>query len=247
MLTCPQCGTTTLTNPRLQLLYSSCCGLCLCTDCIHSLFQSAPSSSSTSTLPCPSCRSPLTSKAFDPAPLSTQRFTSEVKTRQRLLRLLPFDRADFPSQAEWDDWQEWLSDVVYDLTEGDRDEQKEAERRVEDWRRDNQTKIDRAMERRREEVNRAMRTGEGEVEGLDAGMAVMPLVPSFTLPTPQLQPSLLHSLDAAIAAMDEGEERRAKKEERHAVWSRGRRSGGWKDEFAERREREEMMEGWLVT
>ena len=46
--------------------------------------------------------------------------------------------------------------------------------------------------------------------------------------------------------MEEGDERRSKKEERWLVWQRGRVSGGWKDEYSEMREAEEMTEGWLV-
>jgi hypothetical protein len=73
------------------------------------------------------------------------------------------------------------------------------------------------------------------------------MIPSFQLPTASLQPSLLHEMDAAIARMEDGEERTRKKDERYAVWLKGRRSGGWTDEYAEVREREEMMEGWLIT
>ena len=73
-----------------------------------------------------------------------------------------------------------------------------------------------------------------------------PLVPSFQLPSAHLQPSTLHTLDAAIAAMEEGDERRRKKDERWAVWQRGRLSGGWKDEYGAAREAEEMTEGWLL-
>ena len=75
----------------------------------------------------------------------------------------------------------------------------------------------------------------------------MPMLPSFVLPTAQLQPSLLHELDAVIQGMEEGEEKRAKKDQRYGVWSKGRKSGGWKEEYAERREKEEMLEGWLIS
>ena len=260
---CPQCGTTTLTNHRLSLRYSSCCGLCLCTDCIDTLFASAASlssasasaaassSSSSASLPCPSCSASLSVKEFDPQPLSTQRYTKEVKLRQRLNRQLLLTRDDFESEAEWCDWEEWKAEVVWELTEGDREEQKEAERKVEEWRRSNQHRIDAALERRRQQDRRQQLQAAG---GLDddeaaavAGLSSVPLIPSFPLPSATLQPSLLHELDAAIARTEDAEERARKKEERHAVWLRGRRSGGWTDQFADIREQEEMLEGWLMT
>lgn len=238
MLTCPQCQTTTLTNPRLQLLYSSCCGLCLCTDCIHTLF----SSSSLTSLPCPSCSLPLTQKEFDPSPLSTQRFTKEVKVRAKLSRLLPLSVVDFEDESGgWDDYQEWLTDVVWDLVEGGKDEVKEGERKVDEWRKTNQWRIDRAEERRRGGERKEEEGGEVVGDGV-----VMPLIPLFMLPTPQLQPSLLHELDRELERV-EGEERRKKKEERWEVWMKGRRAGGWRDEWGEQREREEMVEGWVMT
>lgn len=74
-----------------------------------------------------------------------------------------------------------------------------------------------------------------------------PLIPTFQLPTAHLTPSQLHTLDAQLASMEEGDERRQKKEERWSIWQRGRLSGGWKDEYAEKRIAEEMSEGWMLS
>lgn len=340
MLTCPQCGTSSVTNPRLQLLYSSCCGHCLCSDCIHTLFAAPTATTtkltlqtSTTTTPCPACAAPVTPRDFDPAPLSTQRYTKEVKLRQRLNRLLgSLRREDFGSEEEWEEWKEWKEDVVWLVVEGgSKDDEKEAERRIDEWRKDNKDKLDKATAREREEERRAQLKAEGKVslaslhrrralaksgkvcvnisqmhthcslchytagrrgrggyDGrielvstthtavqqshaygirtlyllfphpsanvtllclsscLSACVVYSPLIPSFQLPSAHLAPSTLHALDASIAAMEEGEERRKAKEERWAVWQRGRLSGGWKDEYATMREAEEMTEGWLV-
>ena len=166
MLTCPQCGTTSITNPRLQLLYSSCCGHCLCSDCIHSLFASHSSTtySSTATNRCPACATPLTPRDFDPAPLSTQRYTKEVKFRARLNKLLScLRRADFVDEFEWEQWKEWREDVVWLVVEGGKEDEKEGEKRIDEWRKENKDKLDKAMAREREEERRAQLTAEGKV------------------------------------------------------------------------------------
>ena len=173
MLTCPQCGTTSITNPRLQLLYSSCCGHCLCSDCIHTLFAT-PSShtkhttthSSSTTTPCPACSSPLTPRDFDPAQLSTQRYTKEVKLRQRLNRLLgSLTRIDFNNNdSEWEAWQEWKEDVVWLVVEGGKEDEKEGERQIDEWRKENKDKLEKAMARERENERRAQLKAEGKVK-----------------------------------------------------------------------------------
>ena len=98
----------------------------------------------------------------------------------------------------------------------------------------------------RARVPSAQLDDEDDVVGL-SDVSTFPLIPSFPLPSAQLQPSMLHSLDAAIAAMEEGDERRRKKEERWTVWQRGRLSGGWKEEYSSRRDEEERREGWMLS
>ena len=165
MLTCPQCGTTSITNPRLQLLYSSCCGHCLCSDCIHSLFASHSSAySSTASQPCPACSTPLTPRDFDPAPLSTQRYTKEVKLRARLNKLMAcLRREDFDDEAQWEEWKEWKEDVVWMVVEGGKEDEREGEKRIEEWRKENQDRLDRAMAREREQDRKAQLKAEGKV------------------------------------------------------------------------------------
>jgi CDK-activating kinase assembly factor MAT1 len=103
-------------------------------------------------------------KDFDPLPLSTQRYTKEVKLRHRLNRIFVLERADFTSDSDWNDWEEWKADVIWDMTEGDREGAKEAERKVEEWRKVNQSRIDKAMERKREEDRRAQLKAEGKLD-----------------------------------------------------------------------------------
>ena len=165
MPTCPQCGTTSITNPRLQLLYSSCCGHCLCSDCLHSLFAShSAGHTSTFAQPCPACSSSVTSRDFDPAPLSTQRYTKEVRLRGRLNRLTAgLRRDDFDDDGQWEQWKEWKEDVVWLLVEGGKEDEKEGERRIEQWRKDNKDRLDKAMARERDEDRRAQLKAEGKV------------------------------------------------------------------------------------
>ena len=115
-----------ITNPRLQLLYSSCCGHCLCSGCVHTLFSAHSADySSTATTACPACSTPLTPRDFDPAPLSTQRYTKEVRFSGRLNWLTSMlRRVDFSNEWEWEQWKEWKEDVVWLVVEGGRQDER---------------------------------------------------------------------------------------------------------------------------
>ena len=104
-----------------------------------------------------------TSENLDPNPLPTQRYTKEVKFRQRLNRLLGgLRREDFGGEAGWEEWQEWREDVVWLVVEGGKEDEREAERRLDEWRRDNKDKLDKAAAREREEERKAQLKAEGK-------------------------------------------------------------------------------------
>jgi hypothetical protein len=75
---CPECHTTKQMDPRLQLLFSTCCGRCMCTGCIDARFKSVK------VWACTLCHEVL--KRADDwklVPLEQQRALKEVENRDK--------------------------------------------------------------------------------------------------------------------------------------------------------------------
>jgi len=256
--TCPQCRTTTDTNPKLLLRYSSCCGDCLCNDCVQLLFSS--SDSKHSQVPCPVCGSLLLISDWSAVPLSTQRFSREVKHRHRLNRLMILEAADFKDPNDYENYVELKQDLIYDLTEGDKQTVKEAEKRLADWQRENQSLIDRAASRQvaKERMDQLKSQGKLDLTSSDRPLSLAPVIPSFSLPIATMKPSLLRDIEGQLSSLQQESNHHQNhhqsdhltdliarlKDQRRQLLFTGRRSGGWMEKFGRRREEEEMREGW---
>ena len=161
---CPACNTTKVMQPKLQLLFSTCCGLHMCNHCIDGKFRA------NSQWVCGldvdgadgekrhlGCGTVLTKKSWDPYPLDEQRFKSEVANRAEANKIFNLERVDFPSDEEFNQYLEEYADIIFGLTYGNPKQKKEAEEQRDRFKRVNKERIDRSNARAKAAHTEAIR------------------------------------------------------------------------------------------
>merc|ERR1712039_720033 len=79
--------------------------------------------------------------------LSTQQFQQEATKRTHIHQACNLIETDFESKKEWNDYLEFVEDLVYDLSHGSGDQRKKAEQTFKEWRRKNNSKIEKNRDR----------------------------------------------------------------------------------------------------
>lgn len=236
-LGCPECNTTKLMMPNLQLRFSTCCGRCMCVHCIDNRFKA------TKVWTCTLCQEPLQKKNFDVLQIEEQRFKTEVQHRQETNKTFVLELIDFGGNLrEYNDYLETNADIVYSLTYGSKSEVAKARARLDDVKKLLRDKIDKSHRRRmHERADHARKERMGAV-GSTWTPPVATHVPSFVLPQP----------DAATApppSIDEEKRLRAipdARERNKAMWDlmeKRRTAGGFRREDDRKRSKQEATEG----
>ncbi len=259
---CPHCQTSRSVAPNLTLKYSTCCGLTLCTDCIQSKMFRGGSKS----IPCPSgCGSLINEKSFASINLEAQRFGRESKLRGRLNRIFNAEPRDFPTEKAWNDYEEFVSEIIYDFTYGGKFDQDRAEKILEKYKNENLAEIEKRNRRKEIEEGRGENLRQEEL--MEDSNDLTPTVAvavgggpamSFTLPQPKAanfsqSNSQSHSLfptkemEIELAAQPDSASKRAEIARRLEIRRLAKVAGGFSEEMVEKREREESMKfiHWL--
>lgn len=142
---CSQCNTSKKVVPSLRLLYSTCCGRELCSTCVSKI----PSRSGTR---CTLCHQPVTNRDFTGETLESQLYNKELNVKQRLSTIFMLQSIDFPTVIEYEDYNELVSDIMYELVYGNKSEQDHAEKKIQEWKSVNQNKIDQASKRQQQSI-----------------------------------------------------------------------------------------------
>eukprot|EP00808_Paulinella_micropora_P020785 g37510.t1 len=176
---CPKCGTTLLQMPTLELRYSSCCGRMLCTSCINSTFKATRKGD---VFDCDQCRQKIRKSSFLMQNLHSQQFTREHKTRERLNRIYNMERQDFDTDMEYENYVEQKESLVFDILHGNAEEQKIANKVVEDHKQQHQHEIERRRIRKTQIQQETNKPQPDQPEP-----APPPIQPAAPWQTPQLQ------------------------------------------------------------
>jgi hypothetical protein len=249
-LACPECNTTKLMMPNLQLRFSTCCGRCMCTSCIENRFKA------TKIWTCTLCHDQLQKKNFDVLPIEEQRFKTEVQHRQETNKTFVLELGDFGGDVkEYNDYLEVNADIVYSLTYGSKAEQSSARTRLAEFQKKWRERIERSKSRKFQE-----RTEQERRERMGAAVHTwtppVPNGPSFILPQPE-QPAN-HSAAGGAAggggSLAQEEEQRVRnikddRERKKAHWElmeKRRMAGGFRREDDRKRSKQEAIEGlWM--
>ena len=138
---CPHCHTNKELNANLEFLFSECCGYALCQSCTSQIF------SKNATLRCPNCNETVNKKKYSKNRLSTQQFQNEASKRTQIHQACNLIESDFESKREWNDYLEFVEDLVYDLSHGTGEQRKRAEQTFKEWRAKNNAKIEKNRDR----------------------------------------------------------------------------------------------------
>lgn len=133
---CPHCHTNKELKSDLTFLFSECCGYALCESCTTQIF------SKNTSLRCPNCNETVNKKKYSKNRLSTQQFQHEGSKRETIHKSCNLRRDDFENLKQWNDYLEFVEDLVYDLSHGTGQERKAAEERFKIWRVKNADKIE---------------------------------------------------------------------------------------------------------
>ena len=134
---CPHCHTNKELKSDLQFLFSECCGYALCESCTSQIF------SKNTSLRCPNCNETVNKKKYSKNRLSTQQFQNEASKRTSIHKACNLRKNDFETLSKWNDYLEFVEDLVYDLSHGTGQERKAAEERLKKWKIKNHEKIER--------------------------------------------------------------------------------------------------------
>ena len=156
---CPHCHRNKELEPDLQFLFSECCGYALCESCTSQIFNKNTS------LRCPNCNETVNKKKYSKNRLSTQQFQNEASRRTHIHQACNLREDDFDTKQEWNDYLEFVEDLVYDLSHGTAQERKAAEERFKKWRHKNQEKVEKNKNLEYEEQ---MRMAEEKLNGYDS-------------------------------------------------------------------------------
>jgi hypothetical protein len=241
---CPHCQTSRSIAPNLALRHSTCCGFTLCQDCIHNKFFRGGSRS----IQCPGlCGSLINEKSFSSLNLDAQRFQKETKIRAKMNKIFNAEQRDFPSESEWENYEEMVAEILYDLTYGNKNEQEKAEKRMENYKHEHAMEIERRNKRnaREGETIEKEQVNEEKIEMLDDQLVAPsggPLV-SFVLPQPLSFSSVYptRDMDFSLQAQPESEQKRAEIQRRRIIRQNAKLAGGITEEIIEKREREEAL------
>jgi len=142
---CPECGTTKLMVPNLQIKFANCCGRAMCVPCITSRFKHAPMWF------CDKCEKSMKIEGWDELPLEQQRFKAEVKYRNEGTKshVLCLESCDFPTVRLYDDYLEWSSEQIYQQTYGTKEAQIIARNEITKFSIREKEKIERSRRRQR--------------------------------------------------------------------------------------------------
>ena len=133
---CPHCHSHMDIKADITFLFSECCGYALCTPCVNYVF------SKSETLKCPNCNETVNKRKYSKNRLSTQQFQNEASKRTQIHQACNLRRSDFKDNTEWNDYLEFVEDLVYDLAHGTADQRKRAEQTFKEWKFKNSSKIE---------------------------------------------------------------------------------------------------------
>ncbi|CEP00932.1 Cdk-activating kinase assembly factor MAT1 centre domain-containing protein [Plasmodiophora brassicae] len=243
---CAECRTSRALVPDIQLRYTTCCGACVCVECISGKFRRGRS------VPCWGCQRPVTKTSFDARTFAQQKYENEARYRKLTDDTFhALSRDDFPSDEAYNDHLEMVEDILFDLTYGDPDQVAQAERRIAQFKTDHADRLTARMTARIAEQNLAEDAANA---GPAPDHARTPVEPGVvhglskaavsTIPPPKLllvQPSI--ALDQVDTSNMTSSQLRAHK---YALWQRkiaAARAAGFRKEICEARYTQEAYNG----
>lgn len=107
-ISCPRCKTSKYRNPLLKLLVNV-CGHPLCDNCVDLLFVKGSAT-------CPTCNISLRKTNFRVQLFEDSLVEKEVDIRKKILKDFNKKEDDFTSPDEYNDYLEFIEDLIYNLT-----------------------------------------------------------------------------------------------------------------------------------
>lgn len=148
-------------------------------------------------------------------------------------------------EQQYNDFLEFKQDIVFDLTEGTKEDIKAAEERLADFIKQNAARIEAANTKRQQISQPGGLAAIAEGEYATGPLVPIHRVPVFTLPQFVPTMSLLRTIDEELRSISDEHERRTKLTERAALLVRAKVAGGFRPEYAQERDRQAMYEGFI--
>ena len=127
-LGCPKCKCKVKLNPTMKLNYSKCCGCVMCESCLQEELRRGAKSCST-----PGCVGDLDKSSWSSLNIDKQRYKGAVDYRKKLQKDFCLRPEDFADRKEYDDYLEFVEDVIYDLSYGNNAVKKAAEQKIDEF------------------------------------------------------------------------------------------------------------------
>jgi len=126
---CPVCKSNRYLNPSLQFLINPECYHKMCSTCVDRIFTSGPAS-----CPVPHCGKTLRKKGFHKAFFESLQIEREVDIRRKVASVFNRREEDFETLMAYNDYLEYVENLVFDLVEGKGKVRLAAERKLEEYR-----------------------------------------------------------------------------------------------------------------
>ncbi|XP_015790749.1 CDK-activating kinase assembly factor MAT1 [Tetranychus urticae] len=126
-ISCPRCKTSKYRNPSLKLMVNV-CGHPLCDNCVELLFVKGSSA-------CPKCGITLRKTKFRLQLFEDPLVDKEVDIRRSVLQDFNKSEKDFSSLAEYNEYLEFVEDIIYNLTNNI--DVESTKRKIEQYRKEN--------------------------------------------------------------------------------------------------------------
>lgn len=140
---CRLCGDTKENSPKLCIKFTTCCGYNICTACKDTLLLSREAK-------CPGCAKVLDKKEFSNINMDGQYVLKETLVRKdKIDKRVPLTQSDFDSVAQYNEYLEYVTDVVYDMTYGTVEQAQGAEDRLSNYIRTHKEKVDACLNRKK--------------------------------------------------------------------------------------------------